>query len=269
MTGTEVAASPPAPEARTRRRPPRRTASVAAALVGVVGELLITAGVLLGLFVVWQLWWTDVVAEREQVEMLEELDWAVDVPEAPEPEPVVDPRRFDAAPPMAEPADRTTFATLRVPRWGADYLRTISQGTAKRAVLDTLGIGHYEGTAMPGGIGNFAVAGHRATYGKPFNRIEELRVGDALVVQTPENWYVYRMTGAGVVKPSRIEVIAPVPGEPGAVPTEAVMTLTTCHPMYSARERFIVFAELDYWMPVADGTPVELTDPAAGLGGGA
>ena len=269
MTETEVAASTPPPEAS--RRPPRRKASVVAGLVGVAGELLITAGVLLGLFVVWQLWWTDVVAEREQEELLEGLDWAVFLPDFPEyePEPAVDPRRYDPAPTMAEPADRTTFATLRVPRWGDDYLRTISQGTAKRAVLDTLGIGHYEGTAMPGGIGNFAVAGHRATYGKPFNRILEIMAGDALVVQTPENWYVYRATSSEVVRPSRIDVIAPVPGDPDGVPTKAMMTLTTCHPMYSARERFILYAELDYWMPVADGTPVELTDPAAGLGGGA
>jgi len=63
--------------------------------------------------------------------------------------------------------------------------------------------------------------------------------------------------------------VAPVPGDPDAAPTRALMTLTTCHPTYSARERYVVHAELDSWLPVADGVPVELTDPAAGLGGGA
>lgn len=241
-----------------------------AGAVGVLGELLITAGVLLGLFVVWQLWWTDVVADREQAELLDDLTWLQEpVAASPAPEPTADPRRRDAAPVIAEPAVGATFATLRVPRWGADDLHAISQGTSRSQVLDRLGIGHYVGSAMPGGVGNFAVAGHRVTYGKPFHRIEELVVGDALVVQTPETWYVYRVTGTEVVWPRDVEVVAPVPNQPDAVPTEAVMTLTTCHPMYSARQRYVVHAALEYWMPVADGTPAELTDPRAGLGGGA
>ena len=158
----------------------------------------------------------------------------------------------------------TTFAVLRVPRWGSDYLRPISQGTSKAEVLDVLGIGHYEGSAMPGALGNFAVAGHRVTYGKPFNRIEELAVDDPLVVQTPDTWYVYRVTNAEVVSPTQTEVLAPVPGQPGAAPTEAMMTLTTCHPMYSARERYVVHAVLDYWMPVDAGIPAELTPTRGG-----
>ena len=238
--------------------PPRRTSLLGSA-IGVLGELLITLGVLLGLFVVWQLWWTDVVAVREQAELIDDLGWAepTAAPAAP------DARRFDAAPVLVEPAARTTFATLRVPRWGEDYERTISQGTSRSQVLDVLGIGHYEGTAMPGGVGNFAVAGHRVTYGKPFNRVEELAVGDPLVVQTEDTWYVYRVTEAEIVRPRQIEVIAPVPRQPEATPTEAMMTLTTCHPMFSARERYIVYAELDYWMPVSAGTPAEI-DPASG-----
>lgn len=243
-----------------------------ATILGVLGELLITLGVLLGLFVVWQLWWTDVVADREQAEIVEDLGWAELTPEpttepSSEPTQAPDPRRYDAAPVPAEPAVRTTFATLRVPRWGEDYLRPISQGTSRSQVLDELGIGHYEGTAMPGGVGNFAVAGHRVTYGKPFNRIEELAVGDPLVVQTEDTWYVYRVTSTEVVSPRQVEVVAPVPGQPGVAPTEAIMTLTTCHPMYSARERYIVHALLDYWMPADAGTPAELDpelDPTSG-----
>lgn len=234
-------------------------------VLGVAGELLVTAGVLLGLFVTWQLWWTDVVAARTQTAALEELDWAVEVPAAVQkgqgvtPEvtaPESSPRR-DNAPVIDEPPVGTTFATLRVPRWGADYVRPISQGSS-RAVLDELGIGHYEGTAMPGALGNFAISGHRTTYNKPFNRIEELRVGDALVVQTAETWYVYRVSTTEIVLPSQVEVLAPVPNSPGTEPTVATMTLTTCHPMYSARQRFVVYSVLDYWMPVADGLPTEI-----------
>lgn len=237
----------------TRRR-------VLAAALGLLGELLITAGVLLGLFVVWQLWWTDVVAEREQAEIVEDLDWAVSADDAERADPAaLDHRRRDPAPVAAEPERvGTTFATLQVPRWGPDYVRPISQGTSRPQVLDVLGIGHYEGTAMPGEVGNFAVAGHRITYGKPFHRIEELRVDDPLVVQTADAWYVYRVTETRVVLPTQVEVVAPVPGRPDETPTEAMMTLTTCHPMYSARERYVVHAELDYWMPLDAGTPVEL-----------
>ncbi len=244
---------------------PRPRGSALATTVGVVGEVLITLGVLLGLFVVWQLWWTDVVADREQADIVRGLGWV-----APTTPPTVvqtaepDPRRYDDAPVAAEPAAGTTFAVLRVPRWGADYLRPISQGTSKEEVLDVLGIGHYEGTEMPGAIGNFAVAGHRVTYGKPFNRIEELAVDDPLVVQTADTWYVYRVTYAEVVSPAQTEVLAPVPGQPGAEPTVAVMTLTTCHPMYSARERYVVHADLDYWMPVDAGIPEEITPTRGG-----
>lgn len=238
----------------------RRAGSVVAGVVGVVGELLITLGVLVGLFVVWQLWWTDVVAEREQAAVVAELDWAW-TPERPRPtpEPTAEPpvERTDAAPVMAVPPYATTFATLHVPRWGSDYVRPITEGTGKADVLDTLGLGHYEGTSMPGAIGNFAVAGHRVTYGKPLNRVEELQIGDPLIVQTEQAWYVYRVTEARVVRPSQVEVLLPVPSQPDVAPTQAVMTLTTCHPMYSARERYIVHATLDYWMAPED-TPVEL-----------
>lgn len=232
-----------------------------AAVTGLLGELLLTAGALLLLFVVWQLWWTDVVAEREQAQIVADLDWAVaEVAEVAAPAP--DAQRYDAPPVLDEPAVGTTFATLHVPRWGADYVRPIAQGTSRREVLDVIGIGHYVGTAMPGQVGNFAVAGHRVTYGAPFKRAEELAVGDALVVQTEQAWYVYTVTSTAVVRPRQVEVIAPVPGRPDEAPTEAVMTLTTCHPMYSARERYVVHASFDYWMPLDAGTPAELSTEA-------
>lgn len=238
----------------------RRRISVLATVLGVVGELLITLGVLVGLFVVWQLWWTDVVAGREQAQVVAGLDWAW-TPERPRPTPTPSAtppaERTDAPPVLAQPAYATTFATLHVPRWGLDYVAPISEGTGKADVLDVLGIGHYEGTALPGAVGNFAVAGHRVTYGKPFNRIEELQVGDPLVVQTEQAWYVYRVTETLVVSPRQVDVLLPVPSQPDVAPTQAVMTLTTCHPMYSARERYIVHATLDYWME-PEGTPVEL-----------
>lgn len=246
-----------------------RRSTAAAAVVGVVGEVLITLGVLLGLFVAWQLWWTDVVADRAQADVIDELAWEPYVysgpmPTAITPPPVErDPVRRDMPPPtMDEPEHLTTFATMYVPRWGPDDVNPISQGTSKTDVLDVLGVGHYEGTAMPGGVGNFAVAGHRTTYGAPFNGVEDLEIGDPIVVQTETTWYVYRVSSTQIVLPHQVEVLAAVPDQPGIEPTEAVMTMTTCHPMYSARERYIVHATLDYWMESADGPPVELNEGA-------
>jgi len=228
--------------------------------VGVVGEVMITVGVLLLAFVAWQLWWTDVEGNRAQATIVEHLDWApLPTPGAVVPTP--EPRR-DAPPPMAEPAHEETFATMFVPRWGAEYQRPVSQGIDRGGVLDPLGIGHYPGTAMPGGVGNFAVSGHRTTYGKPFNRIAELVTGDPVVVRTADAWFVYRVTSTEIVRPRDVQVIAPVPGDPAAVPTERLITLTTCHPMFSARERFIVHGVLDYWLPTADGFPAEITGGA-------
>jgi sortase A len=158
----------------------------------------------------------------------------------------------------AEPDHGATLATIQVPRWAGEPERPISQGVDKGSVLDELGIGHYPGTAMPGAVGNFAMAGHRTTYAKPFNRVAELQAGDPLVIRTPETWYVYRVTSTEIVTPDQTEVVAAVPGDPDAAPTERFITLTTCHPMFSARERFIVHGTLDYWAPVADGTPAEL-----------
>jgi len=238
-------------------------------VVGVLGEVLITLGVLLALFVVWQLYWTDVVAERAQDQVVQDLGWArtgdggrgQDAPPAAAPtEPAPDEAAPDGAPPvLAPPPHATTFATLSVPRWGPRYVQPISEGVTRADVLDVLGIGHYPGTAMPGEVGNFALAAHRVTYGKPFNRIEELQLGDPLVVQTPDAWFVYRVTSSQIVLPQDVQVIAPVPDQPGVEPTQAMITLTTCHPMYSARERYIVHGELDYWVPTSAGTPVELT----------
>ena len=225
-------------------------------ITGVIGEIMITLGVLLAAFLVWQLWWTDVVAEQHQREVIAHLGW-----QAPATAPLQPTLPSGPPPVILEPENEgETFATMFVPRWGDDYERPISQGINKKRVLDVLGIGHYPGTAMPGEVGNFAMAGHRNTYGKPFAKMAELQPGDPIVIRTQDTWYIYRvMQDPYVVKPKQVEVIAPVPNQPEATPTKAILTMTACHPIFSARERIIAHAELDYWAPVSAGTPVELT----------
>lgn len=225
-----------------------------------VGELLVTLGVLLGLFVFWQLFWTDVSASAEHQKILSSLNWTFkgSLPSASaSPSTVSDPTPSGPPPVLSAPSAGSTFATLRVPRWGSDYVEPVSEGTDKHSVLDKLGIGHYSGTAMPGEKGNFALAGHRTTYGKPFNRIAELEVGDSLVVQTSDAWYVYKVYETLVVKPSDVWVVSPAGDMSGGEASRPIMTLTSCHPMFSARERYVVHAVLDYWSPV-ERVPVEL-----------
>lgn len=240
----------------------RRGRRIIDRVLGVTGETLVTLGVVIGLFVAWELWWTDLSANRAQADIVANLNWD-DPTVSPSPSSTRSVERTDAPPVLAEPAHATTFATMYVPRWGYDYVRPISQGTDKKGVLDPLGIGHYNGSAMPGGWGNFAVAGHRTTYGKPFSGIEELVAGDAIVIRTEWVWYVYRVTATQIVAPSNVGVIAPVPNEPGVAPNGRYLTLTTCHPQYSAAKRYVVRAEMAYWMPSTSGTPAELTPPGA------
>ena len=238
---------------RARPRP-----SLTLRVTGVIGELMITVGVLLGLFVVWQLWWTDVIAGRVQDQTLADLGWGepLDIVPAVDALPLTDP------PVMAQVPVGEVFATLLVPRFGEDYEVPIVNGVDKRTILDTGNIGHYTETVMPGDLGNFSLAAHRTTYSKPFNQIAELQPGDPIVVRTADAWYVYEATDSLVVMPSQVEVISPVPGLlPGEeIPelSERYITLTSCHPMFSARERFITHGVLKYWLPVSAGSPVEI-----------
>jgi sortase A len=252
-----VTATAPAPVRHAGRRSSGRGA--VSTVVGVVGELLITLGILLGLYVVWQLWWTDVQADRVQAQVLEELD--APTPDAAD---VATAVRRDEPPVMEAPALGEVWGTLYVPRWDGKMM-PIAEGTDKRSILDQGQAGHYPETVMPGDVGNFSLAGHRQTYGKIFHDVEELEIGDPIVVEAGGVWYVYRVDHMQAGKPDQVEAVAPVPWQPGVEPTERYLTLTTCHPigLNSLVARFIVNAKLDYWMPVEDGTPPDLVGQAA------
>lgn len=216
-------------------------------LVGWTGEVLLTAGVLLLLFAAWQLWWTDVASNRVQAHTVSTLEEGF--AEAPTP--------GDTVP--QELSSGEAFAIVRIPRFGADYARPVLEGTSR----DTLeeGVGHYAGTALPGEVGNFAMAGHRTTYGRPFHTIDTLEVGDTVVVETEDGFSVYEVSSSEIVLPTDVEVIEPVPGEPGVAPEVAMMTMTSCHPKYSATERFIVHGTLLESVPRADWDPATWLSP--------
>ncbi|PPK93906.1 sortase A [Kineococcus xinjiangensis] len=240
-------------------RPYRR--STLQAVASGLGEALLTLGVLVLLFVAWQLWWTDLTSGRAQQQTVEELQraWQVSAPAQPEPAPAGAPGTAAAPAPGPSPAADTAlpqgraFAILHVPRFGEDYAVPVVEGTTAEVLKD--GVGHYRRTAGPGEVGNFALAGHRVTYGRPFHDIAELREGDPVVVATATDFFTYRVRGHEIVSPSAVEVIAPVPNRPGAEPTERLLTMTACHPINSARQRYIVHAVLESVRPRADGPP--------------
>jgi sortase A len=229
-----------------------------------LGDLCVTVGALVLLFVVWQLWWTDLSAGRTQQALTHELQqqWDDAPPVAvPGAGPVVAGDPAPPTPPLGEP-----FALIHVPRFGADYVRPVLQGTTPEVLEE--GVGHYEGTAGPGQVGNFAVAGHRVTYAKPFNEIDRLQAGDAVVVETQDSWYVYTVRSHQVVSPHQVDAVSAVPGRPGARATARMLTLTACHPEFSARERYVVLAELDRTLAKEDGrAPAVLAAPASARAG--
>lgn len=259
--------------------PPRhrgRHVDAARRVVHAVGELLVTLGVLVVLFVVWQLWGTGISTGQTQGELRSELarQWThgglsptgaagvagVARPAAPatraqqpgvlqpgvpapagqnpgEPTPTVS---VPPKPDLTAPPEGNPLLRLRVPSIGLDWI--VVQGVDLADLAK--GPGHYPGTAMPGQVGNFAVAGHRTTHGAPFFRIGELRAGDVITAQVAGATYTYRVSSREIVDPSQVSVVAPVPDRPGVMPTERLLTLTSCNPKYSARQRMIVHARL-------------------------
>jgi sortase A len=247
---------------------------VVRAVVGAVGELAITAGVLLLLFVVWELGFVAVTTNRAQAATVDSLErqFAQPTPTAsstaaPTPTPTP-PDTATSAPttPAAVPAPipGNAFAILRIPRFGTAWAKPVYQGVG----LDVLakGIGHYPDTQLPGQVGNAAFAGHRAGHGNPLIDIDTIRPGDAIVVETTEAYSVYRAVRSEIVPPTDVQVLAPVPEQPGAVATEAWLTLTSCEPKYGSTNRFIVFARLDRSVPRDQGPPTDALASPRGNG---
>ncbi|MGY1795761.1 class E sortase [Geodermatophilus sp. SYSU D00525] len=220
-----------------------------------LGQTLVTAGVVLLLFVVYELWVTDLSSARDQDRLSDELqtEWSAEQPTAEQPTAGVP--TVPAEVPVGEP-----FAVLHVPRLGADWSRVVLEGTSEDHLSQ--GPGHYTGTAMPGAPGNVALAGHRVGRGSPFHDLDLLQPGDPVVVEVADGWFTYRVLGDAsgdltvqdpngvpgrqIVTPADVDVIAPVPGGAAdAAPAGSYLTITTCHPRYSARQRLVVHAVLD------------------------
>ncbi|MFI7483746.1 class E sortase [Kocuria sp. M1R5S2] len=221
----------------------------------VVGELLLTAGAVLLLFVAWQLWWTNLEAQGSHARAAAAIQGDLGGPVVPQ-----DGVQKTGPPAVGSPPGYgEAIGVVHIPRFGDDYLRPVVEGTGTD-VLDALGLGHYEHSAMPGDVGNFALAGHRQTNGKVLDLVHTLVPGDRIYVRTGEGYYTYTVRSHEIVAPTETRVVAAVPADPGARPTERLLTLTTCHPRYGNTERYVVHAVLDTWRPAAAGPPAEAAD---------
>jgi sortase A len=246
-----------------QHRPRRQNRRIS--IIGVLGELLITAGVVVFLFLGWQLWLNDIVVGAEQNKAGAALAHSFEVA-APTPTATPSASAPAVAPDYGEPivvgapAIDTKFGVMYIPRFGPTYMRSITQGVGVPDVLNKNGIGHYPGTQMPGQVGNFAVAAHRTTYGAPFKQVATLQVGDNIYIQTQEGYYTYQYRGLEYVRPTGVGVLAPVPQLPGVTATDRILTMTSCNPEFSAAERIISYAVYVGWQPLSAGAPAEIAN---------
>lgn len=217
-----------------------------------LGQLLITAGFVILLFVGYELWFTGVYTHQEQDKLLQGLEqtWTHDDHKIPGTVSRPAQPSYDKVPVGAG------VAVLYIPRLGRQYHYVVVEGVDRESLKK--GPGHYPGTALPGQVGNLVVSGHRTTYLAPFNRIDELRTGDAVIFETADTWYVYQVTGQEIVSPDAIGETAPVPMHPGEQQTKGIFTFTTCNPKYSAQQRLIVHGVLVSSRARSQGAPPDI-----------
>ncbi|MGP4109646.1 class E sortase [Streptomyces sp. 4N509B] len=251
-----AAAEPPPGAGRAARRKAAKAAAKAArqtgtALSNVIGELFITTGVLLMLFVVYQLWWTNYEARAHANREREELQQEWDSSGNGQGDPARDPGAFSPG---------EGFAVLYMPT--LDVVVPIAETTDEDSVLNNGMVGHYaeeDGlpTAMPWDEeGNVGLAGHRNTHGEPFRYINRLEPGDPIVIETADAYYTYAMTSRlDSTSPSNVEVLDPVPTQGGFTDPGRYITLTTCTPEFTSTYRLIVWGEMVEERPRQDGLP--------------
>lgn len=247
-----VQASPalgaPLSRVEARRAERARRPSAGTVISRGLGEVFITLGVLMLLFVTYQLWWTNIRAQQQADGAAHDLqsEWA----------------KGKGKPGTFEPGQG--FALLHIPK--LDVVVPVAEGIDKHKVLDRGMVGHYnEGvtkTAMPDADpGNFAVAGHRNTHGEPFRYINRLEPGDPIVVETQDTYFVYKMANIlPQTNPSNTSVIGPVPPGSGFTKPGRYITLTTCTPEFTSKYRMIVWGKMAEERPRSKGKPSALVN---------
>ncbi len=230
----------------------RTTGDVVRMLISGLGQLLITAGVILLMFVGYELWFTGLYTQAQQQTAARDITKEFAAAQAqggqvgqgqtPAPgstgtpaEPYAKAPNGDVIYPKVAAGSAETI--LYVPRLGTNYHYVVVEGVGREDLKK--GPGHYPGTSLPGQLGNVVVSGHRTTYLAPFNRFDELQPGDPVIFEMADGWYAYQVTGIEIVQPTATYVIKnPYPDNR---PIGRSFTFTTCNPKYSARTRLVVY----------------------------
>ncbi|MEU1604115.1 class E sortase [Micromonospora matsumotoense] len=213
--------------------------------VRVSGEVLITFGLVVLLFAGYEIWGKSALVDAHQSKLNKQLAQAW----GPTGDPTVSP---STPAKQVAPAEGKPIAGLYIPSLDKNWV--VVEGVTQEDIR--YAPGHYPKSALPGEVGNFSVAGHRNR--ATFWRLDELKVGDAILLEGKQDWYVYKVYQSRIVRPDQVEVVAPVPGEPNAKATRKLLTLTTCNPKFDNYQRLIVHAEFDRTQPKSEGPPPEL-----------
>ncbi len=237
----------------------------------VLSDILITLGAIALLFYVWYVWLGDVVSGAQQDTAAASLSASWEKPAQGIPEfdrasgDSTGARRSPKPPILAVPSAGRSFATIIIPRFGDNFERTIAESVDVKRVLNNsqTGVGHYVSSEPLGAVGNFAVAGHRTTFGAPFGNVDKLRVGDRIYIETKKGWYIYRFRNMEWVYPTQSDVLNPVPTLTIAA-KDRILTMTSCHPKLSAAERFIAYSVFETFVPRRSGAPAEVAAMRAG-----
>jgi LPXTG-site transpeptidase (sortase) family protein len=208
-----------------------------AATISVIGEILITLGLLLALFVVYSLWWTNVIADRHEKAEAKKVrqQWAQSGPTG-----------GNAAPKGLDTGDGIGF--LHVPAMGKHYEVLVKKGTSTKVLNE--GVAGYYTKPTPSALpwdptGNFTLAAHRDGHGAKFHNIDKIKDGDPIVFESKDTWYVYKVYKIlDQTSKYNVAVTAQVPKESGKTKPGRYITLTTCTPVYTSRYRYIVWGQL-------------------------
>jgi sortase A len=211
--------------------------------IAAFGRFLVATGLLILAFVAFQLWGTGIVTARAQDDLRAKLDHQLATTTTTT-TPRASTTTSTTVPAPAPPG--AGLGIIRIPKIGVD--KVFVEGTAREDLKK--GPGHYPGTPLPGQIGNAAIAGHRTTYGQPFYNLDELVPGDTIQTTSVLGRFTYTVREKLVVKPTDTYVVDPT--------KDAELTLTTCNPKYSAKQRLVIKATL---VPQKSSTPVVAPPP--------
>lgn len=222
---------------RTAKRAVREERGVSPFLTLLVALLVVALTV--GGYLAWQVWGTTALARDRAAEEVAQLRASWDAPLPPE----LRQDRPEAPPIVGEPRLGEANWILHLPAFGTES--PIIAGVADADL--NRGVGWYPGTALPGQLGNFALAGNCLTDGEPFRRLLELRQGDELIVETRTATFTYEIISAPAeltVQAADSWVLDPVPGQSDVVPQQALITVTTCEDLFPTQDRAVGFGAL-------------------------